>query len=248
MDTGQKIHRIMRPPVKRGVKHLVAVFDGKLAPQKETHLQVDLKFQPPADGVTFKLIGGFYDAVPNISSRLADWTRLPTNSPLGHAGSGQISINPISGPVEKISADTFAFSLQKETLLRTNARDYEIVLAATHPGDAEYKPAVQQAHMFVPARNNQGAEQNIIFPKIPDQKAAAESLKLMATSTANLPVGYFIREGSAEISGDTLTFTKVPPRARFPIKVTVVAWQYGRSIEPKVKTANPVEQTFLINQ
>jgi len=220
--------------------------DGKLAPQKETHLQVDLKFQPQADGVTFQLTGGFYDAVPNISSRLADWTRLPTNSPLGHAGSGQISIDPISGPVKKISADTFTFSLQKETLLRTNARDYEIVLAATHPGDVEYKPAVQQAHMFVPARNNQGAEQAISFPKIPDQKVGSKSLKLEATSTASMPVRYLIREGPAEISGDVMTLTKVPPRAKYPVKVTVVAWQYGRSVEPKVKTADPVEQTFLI--
>ena len=56
------------------------------------------------------------------------------------------------------------------------------MLAATHPGDAEYKPAVQQAHLFVPARNNQGAEQTISFPKIPDQKIGAKSLKLDATS------------------------------------------------------------------
>ena len=220
--------------------------DGKLAPQKETHLQVDLKFQPQADGVTFKLAGGFYEAVPNVSSRLADWTRLPTNSPLGHVPGGQISINPISGPVEKISADTFVFSLQKETLLRTNARDCEIVLVATQAGDAEFMPAVQQAHMFVPLRNAQGAEQHITFPKIPDQKPGTKSFKLTATSDANVPVRYLVREGPAEVSGDTLTFTGIPPRAKFPIKVTVVAWQYGRSIEPRLKTAEPVERTFLL--
>ena len=70
----------------------------------------------------------------------------------------------------------------------------------------------------------------------------------MRLLTANLPVKYFIREGSAEVTGDTLTFTKIPPRAKFPVKVTVVAWQYGRSVEPKVKTAEPVERTFLITQ
>jgi len=28
--------------------------------------------------------------------------------------------------------------------------------------------------------------------------------------------------------------------------VTVVAWQWGRGIEPKVKTASPVERMFLV--
>lgn len=234
----------------RGLKPQLVGYlqDGKLVPQKETHLQVDLKFQPEADGVTFKLSGGFYGAVPNVSSRLADWARLPTNSPLNHARTGRISIDPISGPVAKLAADTFAFSLQKETLLRTNARDYEIVLAATHPGDAEFKPAVQQAHMFVPANNRQGTEQKILFPEIPAQKVGPKSLKLNATSSANLPVKYLVREGPAVVSGETLLLSKIPPRAKLPIKVTVIAWQYGRSIEPKVKSAEPVERTFLITQ
>jgi hypothetical protein len=41
-------------------------------------------------------------------------------------------------------------------------------------------------------------------------------------------------------------FTSIPVRAKFPIKVTVVAYQLGRSLEPLVQTAIPVEQTFLI--
>ena len=35
-------------------------------------------------------------------------------------------------------------------------------------------------------------------------------------------------------------------RARFPVNVTVVAWQWGRGAEPRVKTAAPVERTFAI--
>jgi hypothetical protein len=220
--------------------------DGQLVAQTETHLQVTLKFQPQADGVTFKLGAGFYDSVPAVSSRLADWTQMPTNAPLGHAASGTISIDPICGPVEKISADTFAFHLQKETLLTTNARNYELVFAATHPGDARFKPAVQQAHLFVPARNNRGTEQHISFPEIPNQTRSRKSLTLAAASDANLPVCFLVREGPAEVSGNTLTLTRIPPRAKFPVKITVVAWQYGRSIEPKVKTAEPVERIFYV--
>ena len=215
--------------------------------QKESHLQVDLKFEPEADGLTFKLSAAFYDAVPPGSSRLPGWTGLPVGSPLGHAANtNAISIDPICGPFEKMSADTFAVCFQKETLLATNARNYELVLAATHPGDAEYKSAVQQAHMFIPSRNTQGAEQHIVFPEIPNQKFGIESLKLNASSDANVPVHYFVREGPAKIDGDELKFTPIPPRAKFPVTVTVVAWQYGRSIEPKLKTAEPVKQTFSI--
>ena len=38
--------------------------------------------------------------------------------------------------------------------------------------------------------------------------------------------------------------TSVPPGARFPVKVTVVAWQYG--IPGSVQTAAPVEREFYI--
>ena len=113
-------------------------------------------------------------------------------------------------------------------MLATNARNYELVFAAVHPGDAEYKPAVQQAHMFIPARNTNGAEQHITFPEIPDQKAGVKSLKLDATSDAGVPVYYYVREGPAEVAGGILKFTALPPRAKFPVRVTVVAWQYGR--------------------
>jgi hypothetical protein len=48
------------------------------------------------------------------------------------------------------------------------------------------------------------------------------------------------------VAGDILRLTAIPPRATFPVKVTVVAWQYGRTSEPQLKTADPVEQSFLI--
>lgn len=41
-------------------------------------------------------------------------------------------------------------------------------------------------------------------------------------------------------------FTKVPPRSRYPVAVTVAAWQWGRSMPPAVRTAETVKQTFMI--
>jgi hypothetical protein len=61
-------------------------------------------------------------------------------------------------------------------------------------------------------------------------------------------VHYYVREGPAEVEGDQLIFTAIPPRAKWPVKVTVVAWQYGRTAEPRVKSAVPVERSFFIYQ
>jgi hypothetical protein len=63
-----------------------------------------------------------------------------------------------------------------------------------------------------------------------------------------VPVYYYVREGPAEVDGDVLKFTSLPPRTKFPVQVTVVAWQYGRAVEPKLQSAAPVERTFFITQ
>ena len=75
---------------------------------------------------------------------------------------------------------------------------------------------------------------------------STKKVTLKGISDSGLPVYYYIKEGPAEVKGDQLVFTQIPPRAKFPVKVTVVAWQYGRSMEPKVQTAEAVEQSFYI--
>lgn len=216
------------------------VQEGQIVPQTDTHQQVNLKFLPQEDGITFKLPAAFLEAVPGGSPRPANWTGLAAGSPIGHAGGGPISIDRICGPFEKIGPDLFALRLGR-------IDNSDLWFATTHPGDEQYKPAVQQAQMRL-AKNTTGAEQHIGFAKIPDQPPGAKSLKLKATSDSGEKVYFYVLAGPAEIDGDTLKFTAIPPRSRFPIKVTVVAWQWGRSIEPKLKTADPVEQSFLLTK
>lgn len=222
------------------------VQDGKIVPQTETHQQVNLKFEPQADGVTFQLQATFLDSVADGSKNLPRWARLPVGSPLGHAtGGGPVKISRISGPVEQLSADTFAVRFNRSSI-PADRRAGDIWLLASQPGDAKYKSAVQQALLKIPIRLTEGAEQHITFPTIPDQQSGTKSVKLKATSDAGVPVYYYVREGPAEMGGDILNFTAIPPRATFPVQVTVVAWQYGRAIEPKIKSAEPVMQTFSI--
>ncbi len=222
------------------------VQDGKIVPQTDTHQQVNLKFEPAADGVTFHLTATFLSTVDGGSHNLTRWTGLPAGAPIGHAPRGKIIISRISGPVEKINADTFRVRFDRIDST-TDWRNSDIWLLAEHPGDAKYKSAVQQALLRLP-NFNVGAEQHITFAKISSQPAGTKSVQLRATSDSGRPVYFYVREGPAEITGDTLRFTPIPRRARFPVKVTVVAWQLGRSAAPKLKTAAPVEREFFITK
>ena len=132
--------------------------------------------------------------------------------------------------------------------INSDQRQGDIWLLASHPGDARFKSAVQQALLKIPAQLKDGAEQHITFPDIADVERGTKQTQLKAISDAGVMVYYYVREGPAEITGDILKFTAIPLRAKFPVKVTVVAWQYGRAGEPKLKSAEPVERTFNINQ
>jgi hypothetical protein len=239
----QARHRNQKPQL---VSYLL---NGQPAPQRNTHQQINMPFQPLADEVTFVVKGTFLDTVGGGSPRLTTWAGLPVGSPIGHAqGGGPVVISRIVGPFRQLSADTFALSLSRG--LGTQLRNYDLWLAAIHPGDAEYKPAVQQAQLVVPLRLTEGRAQRITFPKPTDVRAKRthRATVLLATSDAGLPVRYYVREGPAEVVGNTLRFTRIPPRSKLPLTVTVVAWQRGRRQAPQVQSAEPVEMTFRVVQ
>jgi hypothetical protein len=221
---------------------------GKVVPQTpNTHAQVFLKAPPLGDALTFQLHGAFLEAVPP-GNNPAQWTGLTNGAPLGHAtGGGPVVLSRISGPVQQLAPDTFAIRFNRSSMA-ADRRAGDIWLLASHPGDAHYKSAVQQGLLTIPLRLTEGAAQHLNFPPIPDPPAGTKKLKLKATSDAGVPVYYYVREGPAEVDGNFLRFTPVPPRARWPVPVTVVAWQYGRSREPKLQTAEPVTQTFFLTR
>ena len=127
-------------------------------------------------------------------------------------------------------------------------RSSDFWLLAMNKGDNKYKSIVQQVDLHFPLINKQGKEQQIDFPEISNQKVEVNSLQLEAKSSEGLPVEYYVKEGPAVIEVNKLVFTKIPPRARFPLKVTVVAWQYGTTVEPKMQSAKPVERSFYLKK
>jgi hypothetical protein len=93
-----------------------------------------------------------------------------------------------------------------------------------------------------------GKEQTITFPHPGNLTASGGPLTLKATSDSGLPVAYYVARGPALVKGGTLRIAELPARATFPIPVTIVAYQFGSGVEPRVKTATPVERTIQIEK
>lgn len=232
---------------ERGKLHqLLSVTDGRESLEKGTGEPVTPEFIPQADGISFRLKTDFLTVVPPDNEKATLWTDLSAGSALGHATGAPISLSRIVGPFVQTGPDTFMLRFGRAEYT-ANHRNDDLWLVACQPGDEKYKSMVQQLVVHVNP-NTGGRLQQITFPAIPDQRAGAKSLKLAATSDAGLPISYYIREGPAEIDGDTLNFTAIPPRARFPIRITIVAWQWGRASEPKIQTAGRAERTFFIRK
>ena len=223
---------------------LLSITDGQSPLEKGCGEPVEPRFLPDADGVTFHLQTAFMDFVPT-NGNAARWVNLHAGSKLGHAtGGGPIQLHKIVGPVIQVGANAFQFAMNRINSTE-DRRNFDIWVWASHSGDAKYKSMVQQAMIRVP-QNTEGVEQKISFPEIPDVKAGTKSVTLGATSDAGTKVCYYILAGPAEVTGNVLKFTAIPPRAKFPVKVTVVAWQFG--VPDKVKSADSVTREFFINE
>jgi hypothetical protein len=147
----------------------------------------------------------------------------------------------VCGPYAPLGDGRFRVALDRTW--KTGAAAYMAVRQDAAPG---VRFGVQPVAVRL-VENNEGQPQTITFPSITDVSAGSKPITLAAMSDAGLPVQFFVVSGPAMIKDSRLVFTTVPPRARFPVDVTVAAWQWGRSAAPKVRTAPIVRQTFRIH-
>ena len=89
-------------------------------------------------------------------------------------------------------------------------------------------------------------DQKITFPSIANVPKSTKRIKLAATSSSGLPVGYFVQQGPAVIEGGELVVTQVPIKDPKPIKVTVGAYQTGLWQANGYRAAASVYQTFSL--
>lgn len=191
-----------------------------------------------------------YELTPNIANDLT-FTISAVYSDSLHANQAdvhsdrKVQIHKVNGPVEKVNDTTFALRFYR-TGFNNIKRTGGICLYAQGPEDSKYKSVVQQIYLKIPFPLAKGERQYILFPGLPDVPVRTESVTLNAVSDQGLDVSYYVKEGPAEMMRNKLIFTQIPPRAKFPLKVTVVAWQYG--LKDKIQSAEPVERSFYITK
>lgn len=133
---------------------------------------------------------------------------------------------------------------------------FQLAPDRTYPSTTSYIAAVLEGHKGLrrslqparvkPRENRAGLAQVIAFEGLPDVPEGTHHLPLVATSNAGLPVRFYVESGPAVVEGNRLVFTRIPPRAAFPVRVTVAAWQWGRRSEPQVQTAPIVRRSLAI--
>ncbi len=193
---------------------------------------VEIPFHPEADGMTFKLGGAF---LKTVSEGLVD-----SGTKLNHAP-GKFSFSVTCGSVYQVGKNTFQIRFDRQAFKTP-------VVQLIQEENEQFRRALQPGKLDIQAKVTAGKPQRITFVKITEQKSGTKELRLNAASDAGLPVRYYVKTGPAWVKNDRLIFTGMPPRSKFPVKVTVVAWQYGRTIDPIVQSAEPVEQSFWITK
>lgn len=218
--------------------------NGEVLPDMGTHVGVHPNFRPEKDGISFKLKGTFLDTVP--AGRMEGWTSQPAGSPISHPDEqDRIVVKRICGPVERVDGETMAVRFDRVGMNRNRGTE-DLVMISSYPGNDEYRRIEMASTMKIPAWLSEGEPQEITFPEIADVPLGTREVPLRATSSAGLPVEYWVDYGPAYLKDGVLHLTEIPPCMKFPVEVQVTAWQYGTMNEPKVQTAEPVTRTFRI--
>jgi len=218
--------------VKRKRQMLTFIQDDQLLPVAKLGYAA-LKFESAADGISFQLKGGFLPVMPP--------ELIGAGQKLGHA-SGPISFRVIAGPAVQTGPSVFRLQFDRTGM------GGELWIQEENIGDGEYRHAVQPGKMTIPAKLVVGKFQEIKFPQLQNVKYGIKEQILRATSDSGLPVDYYIISGPAYVENGIIKFTPIPVNSRYPVKVKVVAYQWGRIKEPLCQSAESVEQTFYITR
>lgn len=190
---------------------------------------VSLPFAPTGDVREFAFGATFLDAVP--AGLVGEGTKL------GHADTTPGVRLCGGGSLREIGPGRFRVAFGP---LGLTPKALQVWLLAYAPGDASYRQAVQPGKLTLPKSSNHWKNGRIDFPIIGKIRRDAPPLRLAATADNGVAVDVFVKSGPAVLRDGDLTVTGIPPRAKLPMKVVVVAHQWGRG------NAEPVEQTILV--
>ena len=204
---------------------------GKIAPFIFNGISKLVPSDMGDDGITFSFQPVLLDKIPDNFS-------VGAGEKLAKA-EGEGVLEWVCGQFKPIGNNKFRISLDR---MYPNTTSY---LGVRHKGNDTIRAIFQPGGLTLP-KNNSGKPQKITFEKIPDIETGTKSITLVATSDSGLPVEFYVVAGPAIIENGKLIFTKIPPKTKYPVAVTVAAWQWGRASEPKIKMAEIVKQKFKI--
>ena len=203
---------------------------GKIAPFIFNGISKYTPSDMGEDGITFTVKGVMLDKLPDNFVGAGEALPKTKEQPVTEWVCGQF---------KPLGNSKFRISLDRSW---PNTANY---VGVRQKGSDTLRAIFQPCGLTLP-KNNTGKPQKIAFDKIEDITVGTKSVSLSAKSDAGLPVEFYVVAGPAIIQNGKLVFTKIPPKSKFPMGVTLAAWQWGRSTEPKIKMAELVKQTFYI--
>jgi hypothetical protein len=197
-----------------------------------------------ADGQTLEVSPVYCDKVPDVLKE--GKPRWPdAGSPTGHS-KAPLMVKVVAGPLAVVGPTSLRVWHDN---LSPAGQGGRCTFMAYSLGDDEYRYAEQVGMLpknFGP--NTTGEENTITFAPIGNLKVGQAPVPLKATATSGKKVEFYVAHGPAEVVDGQLTIMDLPTRAKYPVMVKVVAWQWGSITAPKVKTATPVEQEIVIQK
>lgn len=197
------------------------------------------------DGQTFEVRPQFAETYPQqYDGEGPIWAQA--GQPVGNSAQA-IRVRPTGGPLVAVGPN--AFRVQFDALAPAPGPKATAIIAFVD-GDEQWRYA-EQVGIVRSMVLTEGQEQAITFPALPDMNAGdgnavPAAIELNATSDSSLPVEYYVAHGPATIEHGRLMLHELPRRARLPIEIKVVAYQFGRGIEPRVKAATPVTRVLRV--
>ncbi|MEO5715855.1 MAG: autotransporter-associated beta strand repeat-containing protein [Luteolibacter sp.] len=181
--------------------------------------------------------------------------RAYNGAPLGMATGSIRYMANLSGAMRQTGADTFRVWMDRGSVIKTG-QPWEPFILAYQPGDSQYRAAWRPIwiNTSVPVNNNNSAypAQTITFPTPPDQIATGlANIALSATASSALPVQYWVASGPFHCdpaNNDVIVPDSVPVKTKWPARVMIGAWQWGRVSAPTVQAAPVVFKTFWIHE
>ena len=184
------------------------------------------------DGVTFRLKGIMLNKLPaNFIGAGEPLAAVPTVP----------ALEWVCGSYKPVGNNTFCIALDRTWPYTPN------YVGIRQLGNDRLR-AIFQPGSLILARNEAGIVQRITVEKIANITVGTPFLTLRASSDSGMPVYWFVVSGPAIVNDSQLILTKIPPRSKFPVAITVAAWQWGRNTQPKVKTAEMVKQIFWVTK